>query len=106
MKLGLLLLVVILQGCASAPLVLTGIGAGSIVVSETTGKSVTDHAVSAVNNQDCATVRYFKNQPVCQDYPVTADRPQTKPVTVLTEDDNIKEISRYYTMKYGNNNGR
>jgi hypothetical protein len=59
--------VVLLSGCA-APLVLTGVGIGSVAVSETTGKSITDHTVSAVNNgKDCRVGRIFKDQAVCQD---------------------------------------
>jgi hypothetical protein len=61
------LTVTLLSGCAGAPLVLTGIGAGSVAVSETTGKSVTDHTVSTVAGQDCRVIRMFQNQAVCQD---------------------------------------
>jgi hypothetical protein len=47
---------------------MTGVGIGSLAVSETTGKSVTDHTVSAVNNgKDCRVGRIFKDQAVCQD---------------------------------------
>ena len=58
---------ILLSGCAT-PLVMTGVGIGSLAVSETTGKSVTDHTVSAVNNgKDCRVGRIFKDQAVCQD---------------------------------------
>ena len=41
---------------------------GSVAVSETTGKSITDHTVSAVNSgKDCRVSRMFKDQAVCQD---------------------------------------
>jgi hypothetical protein len=41
---------------------------GSVAVSETTGKSITDHTVSAVNGgKDCRVGRMFKDQTVCQD---------------------------------------
>jgi hypothetical protein len=57
----------LLSGCVTAPLVLTGIGIGSVAVSETTGKSITDHTVSTVSGRDCRVGRAFKNQDMCQD---------------------------------------
>jgi hypothetical protein len=39
---------------------------GSVAVAESTGKSVTDHTVSAVNNQDCRVGRVLKKEDVCQ----------------------------------------
>lgn len=58
----------LLSGCVAAPLVLTGVGVGSVAVSETTGKSITDHTVSAVSGgRDCKVSRMFKDQAVCQD---------------------------------------
>ena len=66
-KLIFLAVPILLSGCAT-PLVMTGVGIGSLAVSETTGKSVTDHTVSAVNNgKDCRVGRIFKDQAVCQD---------------------------------------
>ena len=57
----------LLSGCVAAPLVLTGVGVGSVAVSETTGKSITDHTVSAVNGgKDCRVGRMFKDEAVCQ----------------------------------------
>jgi len=67
-KLIFLAVPVLLSGCAAAPMVLTGVSMGSVAVSETTGKSITDHTVSAVNNgKDCRVSRMFKDQAVCQD---------------------------------------
>ena len=66
MKILCALLTSCLCGCAT-PLVMTGIGIGSLAVSETTGKSVTDHAVSTVNNKDCRVSRAFADQPMCQE---------------------------------------
>lgn len=46
----------------------TGLGIGSVVVSESTGKSITDHTVSAVNGgKDCKVSRILADQNVCQD---------------------------------------
>lgn len=51
----------------AAPLVLTGLGVGSVAVNETTGKTATDHVVSAVNgDRDCRVSRMGKED-VCQD---------------------------------------
>jgi hypothetical protein len=59
-------LLVSLSGCVAAPLVITGVGAASVVVNETTGKTLTDQTVSAINGQDCKVIRAFKDQAVCQ----------------------------------------
>ena len=58
-------LVSCLCGCAT-PWMLTGVGVGSVAVNEATGRTVTDHAVSAVNKQDCRIVRAFKSEEICQ----------------------------------------
>jgi hypothetical protein len=65
MKILCALLASCLCGCAT-PLMLTGFSVGSVAVSEATGKSVTDHAVSAVNNKDCKVIRALQNQEMCQ----------------------------------------
>ena len=57
----------ILSGCVTAPLILTGVGVGSVAVHETTGRTITDHTISSVNGQDCRIVRALKDQAVCQD---------------------------------------
>ena len=66
-----ILTITLLSGCVAAPLVLTGIGVGSVAVSETTGKSVTDHTVSTVAGQDCRVGIMFQDQAVCQDENLT-----------------------------------
>jgi len=67
MSLKLIPLVLLISGCASAPLMLTGAGVASVAVNETTGKSITDHTLSTVHGKDCRALRYFKDQPVCQE---------------------------------------
>lgn len=57
---------VLLSGCAVAPVVLTGISVSSVAVSETTGKSISDHTVSHVAGQDCSIGRVFRDQAICQ----------------------------------------
>jgi hypothetical protein len=58
--------VISLSGCVAAPLVLTGVGVASVAVNETTGKTTTDHIVSALNGKDCRVSRAGKEE-VCQD---------------------------------------
>ena len=73
---------VLLSGCA-APLLLTGLGVGSVAVNETTGKTIADNTVSAVSGQDCRVSRAFKDQAVCQDETaVKVTTTKTKPSTV------------------------
>lgn len=92
MKVLCALLVSCLCGCA-APMLLTGVSVGSLAVSETTGKSVTDHAVSAVNNKDCKVVRALQNQEMCQT-PTTTHKLQV--VTTGVTPSTIQEIEAKY----------
>jgi predicted regulator of amino acid metabolism with ACT domain len=55
-----------LPGCA-APILLTGLGMGSVATQEATGKGITDHVVSTVANQDCKMSRMIKKETICQD---------------------------------------
>ena len=83
----------LLSGCVAAPLVITGIGAASVAVNETTGKTLTDQTVSAVNGKDCRVGRMFKDQAVCQD-----ERPQFK-LTITTTSvtpSTVEEIESKY----------
>ena len=83
----------LLSGCVAAPLVLTGVSVGSVAVSETTGKSITDHTVSAVNGgRDCRVGRMFKDQAVCQDEYATQLKITTTSVTPST----VEEIESKY----------
>ena len=67
---------------------------GSVAVSETTGKSITDHTVSAVNGgKDCRVSRMFKDKTVCQDeYPEF----KFKVVTTNVIPSSIEEIESKY----------
>ena len=71
---------------------LTGVGIGSVAVSETTGKSVTDHAVSTVNNKDCRVGRAFRNQEMCQPKEILQVHTVTTGVTPST----VEEIESKY----------
>ena len=58
--------VIFLSGCAVPVVVSVVTSAASVAVNETTGKTVTDHTVSAVNGQDCRVSRLGKED-ICQD---------------------------------------
>jgi len=89
---SLIVVAALLSGCAAAPLVATGISIGSVAVAESTGKSVTDHAVSAVNNQDCRVGRVLKKEDVCQPNGTVTLKVTTTGVTPST----IEEIESKY----------
>ena len=91
-KLIFLAVPILLSGCAAAPLVLTGMSVGSVAVSETTGKSVTDHAVSTVNNKDCRVGRALRNEEMCQPKGTTKLQVVTTGVTPST----VEEIQSRY----------
>jgi starvation-inducible outer membrane lipoprotein len=92
-KLIFLATTILLSGCVAAPLVLTGVSVGSVAVSETTGKSITDHTVSAVSGgKDCRVGRMFKDQAVCQDEYVATLKITTTGVKPST----IEEIESKY----------
>lgn len=61
-----ILTVIFLSGCAIPVAVSVATGAASVVVNETTGKTTTDHVVSAVNGKDCRVSRMGKED-ICQD---------------------------------------
>ena len=86
------LVTLLLSGCAAAPLVVTGIGVGSVAITETTGRTATDHAVSAVAQQDCRVGRAFRDEPMCQ--PEGTLRVQT--VTTGVTPSSIQEIESKY----------
>ena len=91
-KLIFLAIPIFLSGCA-APLLLTGVSVSSVAVSETTGKSITDHTVSAVNGgKDCRVGRMFKDQAVCQNEYVAKLNVTTTSVKPST----IEEIESKY----------
>ena len=60
-----LILSLLLTGCA-APALIAGVGVASVGVNETTGKTITDHTLSTVENKDCRIARALKNEQVCQ----------------------------------------
>ena len=92
-KLIFLAVPILLSGCVTAPLVLTGVSVSSVAVSEATGKSITDHTVSAVNGgKDCRVGRMFKDQAVCQDEYVA----KLNITTTGVKPSSVKEIESKY----------
>ncbi len=88
----MVLTVIPLSGCA-APFLLTGLGLGGVAVNETTGKSITDHTVSAVNDQDCRVSRMFKDQEVCRD---VVPQFQFRVTTTTVAPSTVEEIESKY----------
>ena len=86
--------IVALQGCAGAMLVA---GVAGMATVEVTGKSASDHVISAVNGQDCKMSRKMQGKDVCQDQPnvdpdiVVAKKPAQQPVVVATNSINEME---------------
>ena len=60
------LTVISLSGCAIPVAVSIATGAASVAVNETTGRTTTDHIVSAVNGRDCRVSRMGRED-VCQE---------------------------------------
>jgi hypothetical protein len=88
------LIVALLSGCAVAPLVISGVSLGGVAVNETTGKTITDHAVSAVNGgKDCRVSRALDNKDVCQDPTVT---PEFKVTVTGVTPSTVEEIQSRY----------
>jgi hypothetical protein len=76
MRYLVILTVIALQGCAGAMLVA---GVAGMATVEVTGKSASDHVISAVNGQDCKMSRKMQGRDVCQ------DQPDIEPVPVVAD---------------------
>lgn len=99
MKYLAILIVLLLQGCAVPMLVSMGIGAASVAVNETTGKTVTDHVVSTVNGQDCRVSRSLEHKDVCQDdTPVVVAT--SKPIVIkVTSTSSVDDMERVMAQR-------
>jgi hypothetical protein len=63
-------------------MIITGVGVGSVVSTETTGKGLADHAISTAKDKDCKIVRSIKGEDICQpESSVTVSAP-AQPVVV------------------------
>ena len=84
MRYLVILTVLLLQGCAG---VMLAAGVAGMATVEVTGKSASDHVISAVNGQDCKMSRSMQGKDVCQ------DQPDPEPdVTVAAKPPPIPEI--------------
>ena len=90
-KLIFLVVPILISGCVAAPLVITGVGAASVVTNEATGRTITDHTVSSVSGQDCKIFRAFKDQAVCQ-----PNIPESKVITTGVTPSSIADIEARY----------
>jgi len=79
----LLLMPFLLAGCGLPLAVTVGSYAADGVSYIATGKSVTDHGLTAVTGRDCALLRpIFKQQPICADQPKLREDVAPAPVQV------------------------
>ena len=88
----MVLTVGLLSGCAIPAVVSMVTGVAGVAVNETTGKTVTDHTVSAVNGQDCRVSRIGRED-ICQD---EIPKFQFNVVTTKVTPSSIEEIESKY----------
>ena len=91
-KISTVLTVISLSGCAIPVAVSIATGAASVAVNETTGKTTTDHVVSAVNGKDCRISRAGKED-ICQDEVLQF---KFKVTTTTVTPSSIEEIESKY----------
>lgn len=70
----------LLSGCGLPPALMIASYAADGVSYVATGKSVSDHGISAVTGRDCAVWRVIKGEPICIDQPT--ERANPAPVEV------------------------
>ena len=91
-KILTVLTVISLSGCAIPVAVSIATGAASVAVNETTGKTTTDHVVSAVNGRDCRVSRMGKED-ICQD---EVPKFQFQVTTTSVTPSSVEEIESKY----------
>jgi hypothetical protein len=91
-KILTVLTVISLSGCAIPVAVSIATGAASVAVNETTGKTTTDHVVSAVNGRDCRLSR-MGQEDVCQD---EVPKFQFRVTTTTVVPSSVEEIESKY----------
>lgn len=64
-RIAVLIVPILLAGCALPPAITVASLAADGVSYLTTGKSTTDHAISAITQEDCALVRAVKEEAIC-----------------------------------------
>jgi hypothetical protein len=65
--------------------IILALGIGSVVSTETTGKGLTDHAISAAKGRDCKMARTIKGEDMCEPRgTVTVSATPKEPVPPVT----------------------
>jgi len=64
-----------LSGCGAPPALIIASYAADGASYVATGKSVTDHGISAATGRDCALLRTIQGKPVCADEPEPREQP-------------------------------
>jgi hypothetical protein len=78
-----LLMPILLSGCGLPLAVTIGSYAADGASYIATGKSVTDHGLTAVTGRDCALLRpILKSKPICEDQPMAREGPAPAPIQV------------------------
>ena len=62
--------------------VILALSISSVVSTETTGKGITDHAISMANGKDCKMVRMVHDEKICQDEPKGTVTVTAAPATI------------------------
>jgi hypothetical protein len=73
-----------LGGCALPAAVVVASYSADIVSYAATGKTVTDHAYSAVARSDCSFIRILHNKPICVDEPGNAPEKKNSGVAAVS----------------------
>jgi hypothetical protein len=69
--------------------IILALGISSVVSTETTGKGLADHAISASKGKDCKMARTIKGEDVCQPHAtVTVSAPPKDPYPPIINPDN------------------
>jgi hypothetical protein len=71
----------------------------SLAITETTGKGVSDHVLSAAKGQDCRSLRVFKGEDVCQpESSVTVSSP-TGTVVILNGNSSVQAMETLFEQR-------
>ena len=79
--------------------ILLAVGIAGVTTVEVTGKSITDHAVSAAKGQDCRMSRVFSQGDVCQfESSVTVSSPDEKTI-VRTSGNSVQNMEDMFEQR-------
>lgn len=66
MRAFLIVILLLLTGCGVPPVVTVASLVADAASYAATGKSTSDHAISAIAREDCALIRVMNNLPICE----------------------------------------